>query len=343
MILASSSDFSYKSKLHQQDNLLETIFNRITLPTFVLDQNHTIVFWNHALEQLTSHNKNNMIGTQNQWMAFYASKRPTLADLIIEGGKDDAVSHFYKNKYRKSPLIEDAFEAEDFFPDIGGKGEWLSFTAASIKDENGNVIGAIETLLNISVTKQSQIALKESEERYKQLSITDNLTGLYNKRHFTERLMTELERAHRYDQHFSLCLIDLDNFKQMNDNYGHLFGDQILAEFGCIIKKNLRNSDTAYRYGGEEFVIILPGSLLDGSRVVANRIRVDLVEKIFLCDDDQNPITLTASFGITVSSSEDSKIEELIRRADKALYLAKKTGKNKVESLVTSVLSAGSP
>jgi diguanylate cyclase (GGDEF)-like protein len=327
----ASSDIS---KLHQHDNFLETVFNRITLPTFVLDQNHTIIFWNHALAQLTSQTQNEMIGTQNQWMAFYASKRPTLADLIIEGGKDDAVSLFYENKYIKSPLIEDAFEAEDFFPDIGDNGEWLHFTAASIKDENGNVIGAIETLLNISATKQSQIALKESEERYKQLSITDNLTGLYNKRHFTERLTSELERSHRYHHHFSLCLIDLDNFKQMNDNHGHLFGDEILAEFGNIIQKNLRNSDTAYRYGGEEFVIILPGILIDGSSVVANRIRVDLLEKLFFSAIDQKPIKLTASFGITASSSEDRKIEEVIKRADEALYIAKKTGKNKIETLV---------
>ncbi len=340
MLVVYKSDFSDENPLEQQENLLEkqenlleTVFNRIPLPTFVLDINHTIIFWNKALEQLTNKKRSEMIGTQNQWIAFYATERPTLADLIIEGGKDEAVSQLYENKYKASALIEDAYEAEDFFPDIGEKGEWLSFTAASITDATGKVIGAIETLTNISNEKHSQIALQQSEERYKQLSITDTLTGLYNRRHFTEKMIAELERTKRYNQYFALCIIDLDNFKMMNDAYGHLFGDQILQKFGSMIKNNLRKTDTAYRYGGEEFAIIFPGTSLEGAVQVANRIRVELSVFAFANENSEKRIRATASFGIGASSAADCQIEQIIKRADKALYIAKKTGKNKIEIL----------
>ena len=327
------TDFLDDDRLIRQENLLETVFNRITLPTFVLDKNHKIIFWNKALEQLTNKKHTEMIGTRNQWVAFYATERPTLADLIIEGGEDEAVSKFYANKYKTSPLIKDAYEAEDFFPDIGEKGEWLSFTAASITDAQGDIIGAIETLTNISKEKRSQIALQESEERYKQLSITDNLTGLYNRRLFTENMTLELERTQRYHQYFALCMIDLDNFKLMNDAYGHLFGDQILQKFSRMIQNNLRKTDTAYRYGGEEFAIIFPGTSLEGAEKVANRIRVELSVFAFANESSKKRIRATASFGITSSSSPDTCIEDIIKRADKALYKAKKTGKNKIEIL----------
>lgn len=329
-MLYDESNISDGNPLSQQEQLLEAVFNRIPLATFVIDQHHKIIFWNKALEQLTATKQINMIGTQNQWIAFYSSKRPTLADLIVEGGKDETVSQFYENKFRKSPLIEGAYVAEDFFPDIGENGEWLSFTAASITDSNGNVIGAIETLANISKEKKSQLALQENEERYKRLSITDNLTGLYNRRLFTENMRSEIERTHRYNQFFSLCMIDLDDFKYMNDNYGHLFGDQILIEFSHIIKNNLRTTDTAYRYGGEEFVIIFPGTSPEGALKVANRIRMELSDFPFPNEAKKDTTHITASFGISVSSKNDTNIEEVIQRADKELYKAKRTGKNKV-------------
>ena len=329
IFVVTGNSLSNENPLEKHDRFLEIVFNRIALPTFVIDHNHTIISWNLALENLTAQNHKDMIGTQNQWMAFYASKRPTLADLIVEGGKDNAVSHFYKNKFRKSPLIDDAFEAEDFFPDIGEHGEWLSFTAASIRDENGNIIGAIETLANISNEKRSKIALQESEERYKRLSITDNLTGLFNRRFFTDNLTLELERSQRYAQGFALCLIDLDNFKSMNDNYGHLFGDEILVLFSQLLKQNLRHSDTAYRYGGEEFAIVFPGSTLESASLVAERVRKNLEEYVF--NFEGKSVSITGSFGISCKSDYDFNIESIIKRADQALYSAKHNGKNKIE------------
>ena len=322
--------------LKEQNKLFESILNRIALPTFVLDNNHKIIFWNRAIEQLTGFSSEEMLGTNKQWLAFYANERPTLADLIISQG-DNSLLHYYKTG-RYSALIDDAYEAEGFFPDISPQGEWLSFTAASIKDDDGNITGAIETLVNISEAKRNQQALEESEERYKQLSITDVLTGLYNKRLFTEQLTNELDRCRRYGMHASLCLIDLDNFKSMNDTYGHLFGDQILAEFGSIAKSNLRYSDSAYRYGGEEFAIILPNTDLPGAQRLAERVRKHLSSHIFHPTSDEK-IHITASLGVTSISPSDQTINNIIKRADIALYKAKQGGKNRTETTIDSFIT----
>ncbi len=320
--------------LIEQNKLFESVLNRIALPTFVLNNDHQIILWNYALEQLTGFKSNEMLGTNRQWVAFYSSERPTLADLILS--KADADLHHYYKTGRYSRLIEDAYEAEGFFPEIGTDGEWLSFTAASLKDEQGNITGAIETLINISEAKRNQLALEESEERYKQLSITDMLTGLYNKRLFTEQLTNELERCKRYSMPTSICLIDLDNFKSMNDTYGHLFGDTILAEFGSIVKSNLRYSDTAYRYGGEEFAIILPNTEIKGAEILAERIRHHLSAHAFY-SEGASRILVTASIGLTSLSPKDESINNAIKRADLALYRAKQNGKNRSDILLDSI------
>ncbi|NCC06356.1 MAG: diguanylate cyclase, partial [Proteobacteria bacterium] len=110
----------------------------------------------------------------------------------------------------------------------------------------------------IIARKRIEEDLRRSEMRYKELSLTDELTGLYNARHFFRQVQAEVERAMRYNSPLSLCVLDIDNFKQYNDTYGHLNGDAVLSELGRIIQKLIRDADSAYRYGGEEFIIVLP-------------------------------------------------------------------------------------
>lgn len=308
-------------------SLMLQVFDRIALPTFVIDNNHIILHWNSALEALTGLSREEMVGTSDQWRPFYQSPRPCLADLIVDGGYDTDVQHYYQDKYRTSQLIPDAYEAEDFFPECGESGEWLHFIAASLTDINGEVIGAIETLDNISPRKKAEFELIERERKYRELSITDALTGLNNSRHFYEQLELAIEASRRYGYTFSLCFLDLDNFKQINDTYGHMVGDLVLETLGTLIKASLRSNDSAYRYGGEEFAILLPLTDYQGAVKFSDRIHESLRNHNIPASAD-TVVNVTTSVGITQYKAGDDT-RSLLGRADNALYDAKHQGKNR--------------
>ncbi|MDI3324493.1 sensor domain-containing diguanylate cyclase [Pontibacterium granulatum] len=327
MVFTTINEALSRDQESQTDSsLMLQVFDRIALPTFVIDKNHIILHWNCALEALTGLSREEMVGTSNQWKPFYQSPRPCLADLIIDGGHDADVQHYYQDKYRTSELIPDAYEAEDFFPECGESGEWLHFTAASLKDDNGTVIGAIETLDNISPRKKAEFELIERERKYRELSITDALTGLNNSRRFYEQLELSIEASRRYGHTFSLCFLDLDDFKHVNDTYGHMAGDLVLETLGTLIKASLRSSDSAYRYGGEEFAILLPLTDHEGATKFSDRIR----ESLRNCDIPASADTLvnvTTCVGITqYKVGDDTRL--LLGRADNALYEAKRLGKD---------------
>jgi diguanylate cyclase (GGDEF)-like protein len=158
------------------------------------------------------------------------------------------------------------------------------------------------------------------ESRLESLSITDELTGLYNRRHFFSTITGEMERCHRFQRSISLCFFDLDRFKQFNDTHGHLKGDQALKDAAELVLGLVRSRvDTCYRYGGDEFTIIMPETVIDNARAVAERIRERLSRHF------QNEIT--ASIGV-VSSVDNQEAEDLVERADRAMYDAKSLGGN---------------
>ncbi len=307
-------------------SMLLQVFDRIALPTFVLNKDHVILHWNSAIEKLSGYSREEMIGTRNHWKPFYASPRPCLADLILEGGNDEDVKHYYTNKCNRSELIEDAYEGEDFFPECGAEGEWLHFTAAGIMDVNGELVGSIETLENISARKTAEFELLERERIYKELSITDSLTRLHNSRHFYDQLEDALETARRYHHAFTLCFFDLDDFKKLNDTYGHLMGDKVLETFGSLVRSSLRTLDSGYRYGGEEFAILLPSTDIDGAVIVAERVRESLENYQFILPSGEK-LQSSVSIGVTSFVTGDN-VQSLMTRADTALYKAKKQGKN---------------
>lgn len=303
------------------------IIDNIAIPMFILNNDHVITHWNKAIAQASGLTSEEMVGSKNQWKPFYSHSRPTMADLIIDGGKNEAVESFYKGKFKPSAVLENAYEAEDYFPDMGD-GEWLSFTASPILNEHGKVVGAVETLVVISDRKKAEFELIQREQAYREMSIIDDLTQLFNSRHFYEQIDHELDRCKRYQQTLTLCLFDLDRFKLINDTYGHLFGNQVLETFGKLIKSSIRSIDTAYRYGGEEFIVLLPSANSDSAMVVADRIR-ETLSNIRFTTDDGEPITVTVSGGIATYTKNDST-NSLIHRADQAMYLAKENGRNQI-------------
>jgi len=145
-------------------HLLHSIVQGFSIPAFVIGVNHKIIYWNRALERMTNIPMSEVVDTNQHWRAFYASERPCMADLLVDGA-ENRIPKWYAGKYRKSELLEEAYEATDFFPDLGEKGRWLRFTAALIRQANGNIVGAIETLEDITERMTAELTRHESEQQ----------------------------------------------------------------------------------------------------------------------------------------------------------------------------------
>jgi two-component system cell cycle response regulator len=171
-------------------------------------------------------------------------------------------------------------------------------------------------------------ALRDSEKRYRELSIVDDLTQLYNSRHFYFQLKIELDRSNRYEQPLTLLLLDLDNFKVFNDTYGHVEGDQVLRRLGQVVKRCLRETDSAYRYGGEEFTILLPMTTISDSIVSAERILEEFKKENFSPAPGED-VYLTVSIGLDQYKPQED-MKAFVQRVDQLMYQAKKNGKDRV-------------
>ena len=180
----------------------------------------------------------------------------------------------------------------------------------------------------IRALRKEKEALAESQKYYKKTSILDGLTGLYNRRCYEERILEEVRKARQFHQPLSLLMADIDNFKSLNDTYGHQQGDVILIELADTLKKNSRSNDIPCRYGGEEFVLILPQTELTSACRAAERIRDDFFLKTFYTG--KNPaLKATVSIG-AAELDENDDADSLLKKADDALYQAKRTGRNRV-------------
>ena len=176
--------------------------------------------------------------------------------------------------------------------------------------------------------------INEAQQKLVTLATVDDLTKLYNRRYFFERFNQEVERAKRYDRPFSCIIMDLDYFKQVNDTYGHLAGDQVLTDIAQILTNNCRQSDLAGRYGGEELIILLPETEAAGALIIAERIR-EMVEQHRTVDGKGAVIGVTVSMGVAslsrIELEELDANERIVQYADDALLQAKKDGRNRIE------------
>ena len=173
-----------------------------------------------------------------------------------------------------------------------------------------------------------EIKLLSLQKELRLLASTDSMTKLYNRRYFKQISEHNLDFAKRENENLSIIMLDIDKFKNINDTYGHQVGDDVIIALANTLQEHQRKSDIICRYGGEEFVILLPNTSIDGASIVANKIK----NEIELIDINSNKnINITASFGISlVNLQDESTIEEALARADKALYNAKESGRNRV-------------
>ncbi|HAY38511.1 MAG TPA: diguanylate cyclase response regulator, partial [Desulfobacteraceae bacterium] len=191
-----------------------------------------------------------------------------------------------------------------------------------------------ELLLRLKrVLKERRLTRERNRilSKLENLAITDGLTKLYNLRHFYNLLEIEIDRCRRYGHSLALLLADIDNFKVYNDTYGHLEGDKVLVRIGQIIRSCLRTMDSAFRYGGEEFTVILPETSAQEANNVAHRIRTAVEFENFF-PEPENVVTVTISIGVTEYYNKEL-LAEFIKRADQAMYLSKERGRNAISSL----------
>lgn len=189
-----------------------------------------------------------------------------------------------------------------------------------VVEERTNELRAKNSQLEREIEDKQKI-----EAKLKHLATIDSLTSIYNRRKFNEVLSYELRRDERYPGGLSLVICDLDNFKRINDTYGHNTGDEVLKSFASMVKDLIRNSDTFARWGGEEFVLLLPETGFETAMQIAEKIRQETENFLF-----SDTCTITASFGVTQFLEGDTETA-LINRADEALYKAKTNGRNRLE------------
>jgi len=191
------------------------------------------------------------------------------------------------------------------------------------------LLARVRALLRVKEMHDRVLSIQRELER---LVVSDPLTGLYNHRYLIERLGQEMNRVDRYGGKLAFAMIDLDGFKQVNDKYGHVFGDRLLRAVAAEISRSLRTPDVAARYGGDEFAVILPQTQPEGALRVCERIR-KAVEQLALNAGDA-PVSVTATLGVADYPAEGiATAEELIHAADEALYGAKRGGKNRYSAV----------
>jgi diguanylate cyclase (GGDEF)-like protein len=253
----------------------------------------------------------------------------TLLDMAVKNSDPLYISDVRSYRSPILPFKTDAAGSLVILPMLYEK-EVLGILTLISKETTAFSTSQIEFIKLLANQASTSIKNAKFHEEIEKLAITDGLTGLFNHRHFQEKLSQEFNRLGRFSDPLSLLLIDIDHFKKVNDTYGHPAGDAVLKKVAAIIRKTIRNIDVPARYGGEEFTLILPGTDSSGAMNMAERLRKAIMDANF--SSEKESFTITVSTGISTTAqglTEVKNKEQLIERADKALYEAKRTGRNR--------------
>ena len=245
-----------------------------------------------------------------------------LTDIKLPGIDGITFTKNVKTQYNLDVIITTGYSSEYFYEDAINNGA---------SDLIFKPIRLNELMLRINRVIRERSLINERDrmiERLKKQSIRDPLTELYNSRHFYAQLEDEIHRSERYVHPLSLIFIDIDSFKAVNDTYGHMIGDQALLLIARKMQTSLRSQDTAYRFAGDEFTIILPETTADNAKFVADRIKAEM-EKESLVIRDKEIAKITLSIGVAEYQRNEKK-EQFVHRADVTMYEAKKRGGNDI-------------
>jgi|Deesub1362A_J573_1020465.scaffolds.fasta_scaffold00013_17 diguanylate cyclase (GGDEF)-like protein/PAS domain S-box-containing protein len=301
-----------KEALQKSEKFLSTIFDSIRDPFSIVDRDYRIVRVNAAYAQIKNKPIETLVGKKCYEILY--GRDSVCEDCVVE-----------KTFSSSDPCAKDK---RITLPD--GAEIWLEIYTYPLFNEEGVLTHVIEYTRDITTRKKAEEERKRLIERLEHLSRTDGLTGLLNRRALLDKLEYEVDRAKRYGSELSVILCDVDSFKEINDTYGHAAGDKILRAVSETLSESLRRTDIAGRYGGDEFMLILPETSINGAVNFAERIRLALGDKEFQFTDKR--LTTSLSLGVT-SLRENDDTDTLIKRADIAMYASKRSGKNKVCAL----------
>jgi len=316
---------AHKGPFHSMDFL--------PLGIMVLDSNFEILFWNACLESWSGLGRDAVLGRDARSL-FPQLARPTVTERVnslFEGAPPAVFSYHLHNHMIPAMLPSGTLRLQHSVAyGVRGADGAVDHVVLSFQDVT-EIHNRLQENLRIKASLERENRLrKRIEAKLSKLASSDMLTGLANRRHFLNLLIKEIRRAKRYGHPLCLVGIDVDLFKDVNDAWGHLAGDELLKAFAQACAEEVRDVDTIGRMGGEEFGIILPETGLAAAVQVAERIR-ERVRAIAI-PKDGGVITVTASLGVTCLNGDQS-IEGMLHAADQAMYLAKNRGRDRVESI----------
>lgn len=303
----------YHNQLSQNHNMInryETMMHTINEGIWDWDVKTGNVFTSHHYSELLGYADKEISFTHTLWkQSIHPGDLDRVMNTIDEhfNGKTPSYDCSYRMKKKDKTFI------------------WVRDRAIRQLNKKGDVERMVGSLCDIS-------SEKEARDRLEKMIITDELTGLYNRRHYDTQIKDEMSRSERYGSDLSIIMIDIDLFKQINDTYGHSSGDIALKELSTVISNKIRNTDSAYRTGGEEFIIIAPATNITNAMKAAERFR-EAVTKINVNTKYGN-FGFTISLGVTTFTKGDSYFS-LNERADIALYRSKDSGRNQSTALTS--------
>jgi diguanylate cyclase (GGDEF)-like protein/PAS domain S-box-containing protein len=304
-----------------QSAALEAAANAIA----ITDLDGTLQWVNHAWVELTGYSKEESIGrnanivrSETHDPRFYRE----MWDTILAG----RVWHGEMKNRRKDGVLYD--EEQTITPVLDSTGKVTHFVAIKLDITKRKKTEAMLEAVRLELEK-ANLDLKTAFEHEQRLAHTDPLTGVSNRRHLFELAAHEFDVAKRYEQPLSVIVFDLDHFKNINDTFGHALGDRVLQEVTGTVRRQLRDVDSIGRYGGEEFVIILPMTGAKQAWLLAERIRAVVNALRIATGGDPAAVTLSIGIAEMLHTLQDKSMEDVIRRADEAMYAAKQAGRNR--------------
>jgi PAS domain S-box-containing protein len=304
---------SVEREIVERERGLSQIIQGNTIPTFVINKDHMVTHWNRACERLTGYRAEEIVGTNKQWLPFRPEERPVMADIIVDEMEEEEIEKYYGHSWSKSALIEGAYEAEEFFPHIDEKGKWLFFTAAPIRDANGETVGSIETLWDTTERREAKEALQRAHDELEQKT-------------------AELEQANiqlkRFDELKSTFLANMSHELRTPLNSILGYTDLLLDRVDGDITDEQEKSLTKVHRNAKHLLTLI-NDVLDISRIESGRMELEL-----------KPVNLKDLIGETVSALDpliDKKGLVLETAFDEGLPLAH-ADPDRVRQVVTNLV-----